>query len=121
MKSRIVSDNVFKYERLPVIVTAYGKDHELPVRTTAFCDRQDDIDRRIADTSKVRTSAEVTALLREGVALFIGAEETERIFPEAETEMLDVDEITLFYGYLKNQSLKNLREYTQKYAPRQLR
>ena len=113
--------NSFTYKRAAVKVSAYGKEYELPVRTTEFCDKQDAIDRKIMDTSKQRTSAEVVECFREGVALFIGAEEAERIFPKAQTGDIDIDEITVFYSFLKDRSLQNLIEYTKKYSPNKIR
>ena len=113
--------NTFNYKRAAVKITAYGKEYELPVRTTEFCDKQDAADRKIADTSGNRTSADVVADIKEGIALFIGADEVERIFPAEKVNELDIDEITVFYNYLKEQSLRNLVDYTRKYAPNRLK
>jgi hypothetical protein len=119
MNSRIVVNNSFEYKRNAIKITAYGREYELPVRTTSFCDKQDEIDRELVDVSKQRTSAEVADILRRGVDLFLGEGEGERIFPAADD--IDVDEIRVFYDYLRTKSLDNLIEYTQKYAPRQIR
>lgn len=121
MNSNIVDINCFRYERRNTKINAYGKDYELPVRTGEFCDRQDEIDRRIADMSKFRSTGEIIDLIKEGIALYIGAEETERIFPNENRDGIDVDEITVFYKFLKDASLRNLAEYSKKYAPSGLR
>ncbi|MGN1417202.1 MAG: hypothetical protein ACI4XF_10175 [Oscillospiraceae bacterium] len=113
--------NTFNYKRAAVKITAYGKEYELPVRTTEFCDKQDKADRKIADTSGNRTSADVVAAIKEGIAIFIGADEVERIFPAEKVKELDIDEITVFYNYLKDRSLQNLVDYTKKYAPNRLK
>lgn len=120
MNARVTKEdvlNAFEYKRAAVKITAYGNEYELPVRTTEFCDRQDSIDRKIADTSKPRTSAEIAEALKEGIALFLGDEETERIFPKEKIKGLDIDEITIFYNFLKDRSLQNLYDYTKKYSP----
>lgn len=109
--------NSFNYNRAAVKITAYGKEYELPVRTTEFCDKQDAADRKISDTSVKRTSAEVVSAIKDGIALFIGADETERIFPAEKIGETDVDEVTVFYNFLKEQSLRNFLDYTKKYAP----
>lgn len=124
MNARISSADVinsFNYQRAAVKITAYGKEYELPVRTTSFCDKQDAIDRKIMDTSKPRSSADVAECFREGVALFIGDEETERIFPKAEIGNMDIDEITVFYNFLKDRSLQNFLEYSKKYSPSRIK
>lgn len=108
--------NNFNYKRAAVKITAYDKEYELPVRTTEFCDKQDAVDRDISDTSKPRTSAEIAEALRNGVALFIGEEETERIFPKEKIPEMDIDEITSFYNFLKDRSLQNFYDYTKKYS-----
>lgn len=118
MNSKIVDLNSFSYERKAPKISAYGKEYELPVRTGEFCDRQDEIDRTIADTSKFRSSEDIINIVRDGIALFIGAGEAERIFPkEGQNENIDIDEITVFYRFLKDASLRNLAEYTKKYNP----
>ena len=117
----IVDINNFSYERRYTKIHAYDRDFELPVRTGAFCDKQDEIDRRIADMSKPRSTGEIIDLIKEGIALYIGAEETERIFPNENRDGIDVDEITVFYKFLKDVSLRNLAEYSKKYAPSGLR
>ena len=91
------------------------------MRTGEFCDRQDEIDRRIADMSKFRSTGEIIDIIKEGISLFIGADETERIFPKENQNSIDVDEITLFYKFLKDASLRNLAEYSKKYAPSAVR
>ena len=118
MNSKIIDLNTFTYERKIPKINAYGKEYELPVRTGAFCDRQDEIDRSLADTSVPRTTAEIIDLVIKGIALFIGEKAAEEIFPkEGRNEKIDVDEITVFYRFLKDASLRNLAEYTKKYAP----
>lgn len=124
MNARVTKEdvmNAFEYKRAAVKITAYGKDYELPVRTTEFCDKQDSIDRDFADTTKMRTSVEIAETLRKGIALFLGDDETERIFPIDKIQELDIDEITVFYNFLKDKSLQNFYDYTKKYSPARAR
>ena len=120
--------NTFTYERRAPKIKAYGKEFELPVRNGEFCDSLDAIDRTIADAAKAKITdpriktEELISTLRRGVALFIGEKDAEEIFPsEGQNENIDIDEITLFYRFLKDASLRNLAEYTKKYAPSVLR
>ena len=118
MNSKIIDLNTFTYERKAPKINAYGREFELPVRTGAFCDRQDEIDRALADTSVPRTTTEIIDLIIKGIALFIGEKSAEEIFPkENRNDNIDIDEITVFYKFLKEASLRNLAEYTKKYAP----
>ncbi len=111
----------FTYARAAVKITAYDKEYELPVRTTEFCCKQDAVDRKITDTSEERDSADVAMCIREGIALYIGEEETERIFPKADIQKLDIDELNVFYNFLKDSALANFIEYTKKYSPIRLK
>lgn len=111
----------FTYARTNTKVKLYDKEYELPVRTSAFCDRQDVIDRELADTSNIKVTADLVNILRRGVALFIGADEAERLYPtEGQEEDIDIDEIMSCYNFLKHESLNNLKEHNEKYAPRSI-
>ena len=111
----------FTYARTNTKVKLYDKEYELPVRTSAFCDRQDVIDRELADTSNIKVTADLVNILRRGVALFIGADEAERLYPtEGQEENIDIDEIMSCYNFLKHESLNNLKEHNEKYAPRSI-
>ena len=111
----------FTYARANTKVKLYDKEYELPVRTSAFCDRQDVIDREIADTSNIKVTADLVNILRRGIALFIGSDEAERLFPtEGQEENIDIDEIMSCYTFLKHESLSNLKAHNEKYAPRSI-
>lgn len=106
--------DTFTYTRDNYIIKAYGREYELPVRTTAFCDSLDAADREIAAAAG-KKSADVISAVKKGIDVFIGEGEAEKLFPaDADT---DTDEIFAFYDFLKKKSLDNLRTYTAKYAP----
>lgn len=118
MNARITMAS-FTYTRENTKVKLYDKEYELPVRTSAFCDRQDAVDRELADTSAIKTSVNVVETLRRGIALFIGDDEAERLFPtEGQNENIDIDEIMSCYNFLKHESLNNLKEHNARYAPK---
>lgn len=121
MNSRTVDLYTFTYKRHAPKINAYGKEFELPVRNGDFCDRLDAVDITLAETTR-RPTEEIINTLRRGIALFIGEKDAEEIFPtEGQNENIDIDEITLFYRFLKDASLRNLAEYTKKYLPQTFR
>ncbi len=119
MNARIPDLNEFNYVRKAHKVKIYGNEYEMPVRTAAFCDKQDEIDREMMD-GKIKNTSDFMAIIRKGIDLFIGSGETEKIFPVENESEIDVDEMTACYNFLKYESLANLREHTQKYAPRNI-
>ena len=108
--------NTFTYERRAPRVNAYGREFELPVRNGEFCDSLDAVEITLAETTRKPTE-EIINTLRRGIALFIGEKAADEIFPkEGQNENIDIDEMTLFYKFLKDASLRNLAEYTKKYG-----
>lgn len=103
----------FEYTRNATL-EAYGKVFEIPTKTADYIDGINDINKRLAEA---KDSAEHVEILREGVAFFIGEEETERIFPAEKIRELDSDELSAFWWALNEESNRVTREIIERYAP----
>lgn len=104
----------FEYTRESYTLEAYGKTFEIPTKTAALIDGINDINTRLAAVKNATESVEV---MRDGVALFIGAEETERIFPAAKLNEIDTDELSAFWWVLNAEANKATKAVIEKYAP----
>lgn len=92
---------------------AYGKFFEIPPKTIPLVDGVNDVNKNIAEG----TTAQQTAALREGIALFIGEEAAEEIFPKAKLDSLNIDEMSAFWFTLNEISNKETEAVIAKYAP----
>lgn len=114
MNNGAVKSGEFKYERTPRTLKAYDKEFSIPVRTVEFEEQLEQAGKSISAASK---ASDTISAVREGISLFIGEEETERIFPRAEIMSIDVDEILAFWQAL-NYELKLVQdELLAKYRP----
>ncbi len=104
----------FEYTRENYTLEAYDRLYEIPTKTAALIDGINDINTRLAT---VKNAAESVEVMRDGVALFIGAEETERIFPAAELNEIDTDELSAFWWTLNAEANKATEAVIKKYAP----
>lgn len=105
---------IFEYSREKYTLEAYDRTYEIPTKTAALVDGINDINTRLAKTTTASESVEV---MRDGVALFIGAEETERIFPAAKLNEIDTDELSAFWWALNAEANKATKAVIEKYAP----
>ena len=80
--------------RKPGILKAYGGEYELPVKTAEFSERLDAVMEAILNTSVI---SETVREIKNGIALFIGEDEAERIFPDENFRQIDTDEILCFW------------------------
>lgn len=114
MKNGTVKSGEFTYCRTPRVLKAYGSEYTIPVRTTEFEEKLN----QAADTISGTTTASDSVLaIREGIALFIGEEEVERIFPKEKLMELDVDEIISFWQALNYELKAAQNELLAKYRP----
>lgn len=116
MKNGTVKSGEFTYCRTPRVLKAYDKEYAIPVRTVEFDEKLTQAAKTISETATMSTSETVSAI-REGIALFIGAEETERIFPKDKLPELDVDEILSFWQALNYEMKQAQDELLSKYRP----
>ena len=116
MKNGTVKSGEFTYCRTPRVLKAYGSEYTIPVRTVEFDEKLTQAAKTISETATMSTSETVSAI-REGIALFIGAEETERIFPKDKLMETDVDEILSFWQALNYEMKQAQDELLSKYRP----
>lgn len=105
---------VFEYTRENITLEAYGKEYPIPTKTADFIDSINDIQ---AQLDACKTAIETVEVTRKGISLFIGDEETERIFPADKLGCIDTDEIAAFLWALKAESDRATQAVIKKYAP----
>lgn len=115
MKNGVARSGEFSYTQTPRTLNAYGKEYPIPVRTTEFSDKLDVV-RELINSAK-KTSETVNAM-KEGIALFIGIDETERIFPNEKLNDIDVDEILGFWLALNFELSRSQNETIARYTPK---
>lgn len=111
-QSDTVESGKFTYEHKQRTIAAYGQIHIIPVRNVEFSEKLEQATKNISE--QVTTTDSVTAIL-DGMKLFIGADEVNRIFPKIEE--VDVDEVLAFWRALNYELGRNQTELLSKYAP----
>lgn len=114
MKNGTVKSGEFTYSRTPRVLKAYGSEYTIPVRTVEFDEKLTQAAKTISETA---TTSETVSAIREGVSLFIGEEEVERIFPKDKLMELDVDEVLSFWQALNYELREAQNELLAKYKP----
>lgn len=108
----------FEYKRPDDLkLEAYGKTYEIPTKTAYLIDEVNKITARIS--AEGSTASKQMLAVRDGIALFIGEEEAERIFPR-DTLLTDAnsDELTAFWFCLNECSNRETQAVMAKYAPK---
>ena len=114
MTNGVVKSGEFTYVRQQRTLKAYGKEYPIPVRTVEFADKLEAVSKEMGQTT---TTADTITKIREGIMLFIGAEETDRLFPADKLQEIDVDEIMAFWQALNFELQRNQQELIAKYRP----
>lgn len=114
MKNGTVKSGEFRYVRTPRMLKAYDKEFAIPVRTVEFEERLEQAGKAL---SECKTATETAQALREGISLFVGEEETERIFPKEKLMEIDVDELLGFWQALNYELKLAQEEQLAKYRP----
>ena len=104
----------FEYTRANITLEAYGKEYPIPTKTADFINSVNDIQTQLA---ACKTATETVEITRKGIALFIGDDETERIFPADRIGDIDTDEIAAFWWALNAESNRATQAVIEKYAP----
>ncbi|MGN1305307.1 MAG: hypothetical protein ACI4YB_09770 [Oscillospiraceae bacterium] len=114
MKNGTVKSGEFTYCRTPRVLKAYGSEYTIPVRTTEFEEKLAQAKNTISETV---TASDSVSAIREGISLFIGADEVERIFPKDKLMEIDIDEILSFWYALNYEFNAAQNELIAKYRP----
>ena len=115
IEAGIVKAGEFSYAKKPRTIKAYGQEYELPVKTIDFSDKL-----AAAADAIVKNSGggakEVVKNIKSGIALFIGEEEAERIFPEKNFGEIDIDEILGFFMALNFEMNRSQNDLIARYS-----
>ena len=95
----------FEYNGSPRIVEAYGKTYDSLKKTVSFLDKILTVGREIV---YCKNTSAVVQKLKQGIAYFIGEDETERIFPAEQENTLDANELAQFWIFLNRELNQNL-------------
>lgn len=114
MKNGTVKSGEFTYSRTPRVLKAYDKEYTIPVRTVEFDEKLTQAAKTISETA---TTSETVSAIREGISLFIGEDEVERIFPKDKLMALDVDEVLSFWQALNYELREAQNDLLSKYRP----
>ncbi|MCM1578085.1 MAG: hypothetical protein NC078_04720 [Ruminococcus sp.] len=104
----------FEYNRPKITVEAYGETFEMPTKTIAVVDGVAKAQKEIAES---KDTAEQIKAIKRGIAVFIGDEAVERLFPENTEDTIDTDEISAFWFCLNSESNKATQAVIEKYSP----
>ena len=116
MTNAVVKSGKFSYARQSRKLAAYGTEYVIPVRTVEFAEK---LDQSAKTIGSLTTTSDTISAVCECIALFIGAEETEKIFPKAKLKELDVDEVLAFWQALNYELQRSQNELLAKYRPAQ--
>lgn len=109
----IVRSGEFSYSKKPRTLKAYGEEYQLPVKTIEFSDKLVAANEAIVKTSNAH---ETVSKIKEGIALFIGNEEAERIFPADKFGEIDIDEILGFWLALNFELSRSQNDLIARYS-----
>lgn len=104
----------FDYVKNPTIIEAYGKQYPIPTKTAVLVDGVLEVQKKLGEC---KNTVEVVQTTKRGVALFIGEEETNRIF-SAPDDQIDTDELSAFWLMLNEESNRATRAVVEKYSPK---
>lgn len=113
MQNGVVKAGEFSYTRQQRTLKAYGEEFTIPVKTVEFSDKLDEIGAELAGANN---TSEIIRVTKRGIALFIGEEAVEKIYPEAKFQELDVDEVIEFWSALNFELNRTQNERLARYA-----
>ena len=113
MQNGVVKSGEFSYTRKSRTLKAYGEEFPIPVKTVEFGDKLDEIK---SDIAKQTLTSETIKYLKKGIALFIGSEAVEKLYPEEKLMELEVDEVLGFWTALNFELNRTQNELIARYA-----
>ncbi len=113
MQNGVIKSGEFSFTRRAAKLKAYGEEFELPAKTVEFADKLDAVRAEMLTTPRTSDTARS---LKKGIALFIGEEKTEKLFPDDKIGELDSDEILGFWSALNYELNRHQREIINKYS-----
>lgn len=113
MQNGVVKAGEFSYTRQSRTLKAYGEEFVIPVKTVELGDKLDEIG---AELAEAKITSDVIHVTKKGIALFIGEEATEKLYPEEKFNELDVDEVIEFWSALNFELNRAQNERLARYA-----
>lgn len=113
MQNGVVKSGEFSYTRKSRTLKAYGEEFVIPVKTVELGDKLDEIG---AELAEAKITSDVIHVTKKGIALFIGEEATEKLYPEEKFNELDVDEVIEFWSALNFEFNRAQNERLARYA-----
>lgn len=113
MQNGVVKSGEFSYTRQSRTLKAYGEEFSIPVKTVELGDKLDEIG---AELAEAKITSDVIHVTKKGIALFIGEEATEKLYPEEKFNELDVDEVIEFWSALNFELNRAQNERLARYA-----
>lgn len=113
MQNGVVKSGEFSYTRKSRTLKAYGEEFVIPVKTVELGDKLDEIG---AELAEAKITSDVIHVTKKGIALFIGEEATEKLYPEEKFNELDVDEVIEFWSALNFELNRAQNERLARYA-----
>lgn len=113
MQNGVVKSGEFSYTRKSRTLKAYGEEFVIPVKTVELGDKLDTIG---AELAEAKITSDVIHVTKKGIALFIGEEATEKLYPEEKFNELDVDEVIEFWSALNFELNRSQNERLARYA-----
>ena len=104
----------FDYIRTAPVIEVKGKQYPIPTKTAVLVDGVMDIQKKLSECKNTRQIVRTT---KQGLAMFIGEDEVNRIFSEPD-EQIDTDELSALWLMFNEESNKATREVVAKYAPK---
>lgn len=104
----------FDYIRTAPVIEAYGQKYPIPTKTAALVDGVAEIQKKLA---ACKNTVEVVQTTKQGLALFIGENEVNRIFSAPDNE-IDTDELSALWLMFNEESNRATREVVAKYVPK---
>lgn len=102
----------FDYIRTAPVIEAYGQKYPIPTKTAVLVDGVAEIQKKLA---ACKNTVEVVQATKQGLALFIGENEVNRIFSAPDNE-IDTDELSALWLMFNEESNRATREVVAKYA-----
>lgn len=113
MQNGVVKSGEFSFTRRAAKLKAYGEEFTLPAKTVEFSDKLDEVRTEFLSTPK---TSDTVRTLKKGIALFIGEEKAEKLFPNDKLNELDPDEILGFWSSLNYELNRQQREIISRYS-----
>lgn len=104
----------FDYIRTAPVIEAYGQKYPIPTKTAVLVDGVNEIQKKLASC---KNTVEVVQVTKQGLALFIGEDEVNRIF-SAPDDQIDTDELSALWFMFNEESNRATREVIAKYSPK---